>query len=312
MGTKILSLVICTGMLSALFAASENEAANEKQIRRYVEGFVNNGNAAVADEVLSPNFVRYGPSSVLIRGPEEMKSWLGRHRVMVPDFHVEIQQIDTRGDSAWVVGRYSGTYSVNGDSAAGKRRVEGAATSFFRFADGKIVEHHLGLDLMNVFRQRGDEPQPFPSEQNRRLVNRITTEMFNKGNLNVADELYADGHTFHGPRSAADDPRGPEGAKRRIGRLRAAFSDLEMCTDVIIGEGPYVAARGTLRGTHTGTFLGVPPTHRKIVVNGLNFHRIENGKIAETWVEWDAGELMRQLGANQRPVASRADQAGNP
>ena len=49
----------------------------------------------------------------------------------------------------------------------------------------------------------------------------------------------------------------------------------------MIGEGDIVAFRFTLRGTHTGTFAGIPPTGKVIILTGMDFVRIVNGRIAE-------------------------------
>jgi hypothetical protein len=42
--------------------------------------------------------------------------------------------------------------------------------------------------------------------------------------------------------------------------------------------------------------MGIPPTGRPIVVNGMEFHRIAGGKVAETWICDDIPSIMQQLG----------------
>jgi len=78
----------------------------------------------------------------------------------------------------------------------------------------------------------------------------------------------------------------------------AAMPDYNVSIDDLIAEGDRVAARFTMRGTHTGAdFLGLPASGRKINVTGISIFRIADGKIAEHWANEDALGLLQQLGA---------------
>jgi predicted ester cyclase len=48
-----------------------------------------------------------------------------------------------------------------------------------------------------------------------------------------------------------------------------------------IAEGEWVATRITARGTHSGTWLGMTPTGRRVVITGVNIDRVVNGRIVE-------------------------------
>ena len=58
-----------------------------------------------------------------------------------------------------------------------------------------------------------------------------------------------------------------------------------------------VAARFTMRGTHRGTFFGVPPTGKKIVVQAMNFYRLSGGQLVEERGQPDMLGLLQQIGA---------------
>ena len=58
-----------------------------------------------------------------------------------------------------------------------------------------------------------------------------------------------------------------------------------------------MAVRQTWRGTHTGNFLGIPPTGKQVVFTSTEFYRVAGGKLAEEWVELDMLGLLQQLGA---------------
>jgi predicted ester cyclase len=64
-----------------------------------------------------------------------------------------------------------------------------------------------------------------------------------------------------------------------------------------VAEGDKVAARFTMRGTHQGTFFGVPPTGKKITVQAMNMYRLSNGKFVEEHGQPDMLGLLQQIGA---------------
>ena len=54
---------------------------------------------------------------------------------------------------------------------------------------------------------------------------------------------------------------------------------------------------GSMSGTHKGEFYGVAPTGKKVTMEGVTIHQIEDGKILDSTINWDTLGLMRQLGA---------------
>ena len=83
--------------------------------------------------------------------------------------------------------------------------------------------------------------------------------------------------------------------REHIRQAEAAFPSYELIAEQTIAEGDTVAVRGTMKGTHTGEFAGLPPTGRKIAVDVMLFYRVADGRIAEHWMQWDMGAVMRQL-----------------
>jgi steroid delta-isomerase-like uncharacterized protein len=65
----------------------------------------------------------------------------------------------------------------------------------------------------------------------------------------------------------------------------------------MIVEEDKLAARFTMRGTHHGTFLGVPATGKRIAVQAINFYRLSGSKIAEERGQPDLLGLLQQIGA---------------
>jgi steroid delta-isomerase-like uncharacterized protein len=132
------------------------------------------------------------------------------------------------------------------------------------------------------------------SEHNKAIVRRLFAELWNTGNLSVADEIFTPNYTHHDP-STPDFGRGPESEKKRATLYRTAFPDIHLTIEDVIAEGETVMTRWSCRGTHKGELNGFAPTGKQITVSGVTVARISNGKIAEGYVNWDAQGLMRQL-----------------
>jgi steroid delta-isomerase-like uncharacterized protein len=133
-------------------------------------------------------------------------------------------------------------------------------------------------------------------EANKELVRRFYEEVWNLGNLDVADEVFAPEYLRHDSRSSAPEP-GPAGQKRIAADFRAAFPDLSFEVDLILGEGELVAGRWTASGTHLGSWAGIGATGRRMRFSGLNVFRFSDGKVVEAWNHRDDLGLMEQLGA---------------
>jgi len=133
------------------------------------------------------------------------------------------------------------------------------------------------------------------SESNKAVVRRLFEEVWNKGQLQVADELFGPSYTHHDA-STPDVGRGPESEKKRATLYRNAFKDFRLTLEELFAEGETVIARRSCRGTHKGELNGIAPTGKQIAINGISIARFAGGKMVEGWVNWDALGLMQQLG----------------
>ncbi len=76
----------------------------------------------------------------------------------------------------------------------------------------------------------------------------------------------------------------------------SAFPDLRVKNEDVIVEEDKVAVRWTARGTHNGQLMNIPPTGKQVTLKGIDILRIDNGRIAERWGEFDALGMLSQLG----------------
>jgi steroid delta-isomerase-like uncharacterized protein len=133
------------------------------------------------------------------------------------------------------------------------------------------------------------------SESNKNVVRRLFEEVWNKGNLQVTDELFAPNYAHHDA-STPDAGRGADSEKKRATVYRTAFPDMRLTIEDLIAEGETVMARWSCRGTHKGDLSGIAPTGKQFNITGVSIARFTNGKMSEGWVNWDALALMQQLG----------------
>jgi predicted ester cyclase len=133
------------------------------------------------------------------------------------------------------------------------------------------------------------------SEEIKALVRRQEEELFGRGNLELADEIYAPDYVGHDP-SNPEDVRGLQAAKQAAAEYRRAFPDLQVTVEDLMAEGDRVAARLRVRGTHLGELNGIAPTGRRVDFTGIVISRVEGERIAEDWANFDDLGMMRQLG----------------
>jgi steroid delta-isomerase-like uncharacterized protein len=140
------------------------------------------------------------------------------------------------------------------------------------------------------------------SPDNMDASRRVLEEAFNQGNLEVIDEVCSDDFVDHDPLMGDADS---EAVKQRIGAYREAFPDIEIRVDEIFAAGDRVVIRWTGTGTFEHPLMGQQPTgERGEPIQGIGIDRFEDGKIAESWGQFDTLQLMRNIGAV--PAASAA------
>ena len=129
------------------------------------------------------------------------------------------------------------------------------------------------------------------------IVRRLYEEAWNKRKTELMDSLVSPSHALHGPSPTISGSLiGPEAYKRQVLLFTAGFPDLRFTIEDVIAENEKVVSYWTISGTHMGEFLGIPPTNKKISVDGITIHYIMNGKIMDSYVSWDMWGMMQQLG----------------
>ena len=136
------------------------------------------------------------------------------------------------------------------------------------------------------------------------LLRRVFEEIWNKRNLNAIDELIAPNNVHHDPGLKEKMVSGIAAYKQFASLRLNAIPDLHFTMEETIAEGETASARWTATGTHEGDLPEIPRTGRHFSVTGMSVAHGHNGKIVESWSNWDTLGMLQQLGAIATPTQS--------
>jgi len=134
---------------------------------------------------------------------------------------------------------------------------------------------------------------------NKTVIRSFVEEVINQGRFERANDLVVEDFIELDP--LPGQQQGREGLKDVIGAMRAAFPDIYWVLEEMIAEGDKVVSRFTWTGTHRGSFLGIPPTGRRVSVKGVVIDRLEAGRMADSRILMDTMSMMQQLGVIPAP-----------
>jgi steroid delta-isomerase-like uncharacterized protein len=131
---------------------------NKKLVRRIVEEMFNAGKLEVAPEIFGPDFIDRGHEQVADKkdGPEGFAQFVKGIRSALPDLHATIQRMVAEDDyvAMWNTGTATQSGNLFGIPATGKK-INFKDFHFFRFADGKVVEHWNQVGIFEIMQQLG-------------------------------------------------------------------------------------------------------------------------------------------------------------
>lgn len=136
------------------------------------------------------------------------------------------------------------------------------------------------------------------TEENKRIVRRFPEEVSTYGDIDVIEELCTEDVIDHTP---LGEIQGRDELEEQAKYVLSAFGDFSATVEDIIAEGDTVAMRVTQRGTHEDEIMGIEPTGKRFEFQNVMFARLEDGKVAERWVQPDQLSFMQQLGVIEPP-----------
>ncbi len=134
-------------------------------------------------------------------------------------------------------------------------------------------------------------------EENKAVVRRIFAALDDQ-DLDAVGDLLASDYLLH----FDGNPEMDRGAGiGYFGAFLAAFPDISHQVQDQLADGDRVATRIVVRGTHQNEMMGIPATGKEVTIKAINIFRIDQGKIAEHWVNSDSLGMLVQLGVVPPP-----------
>lgn len=140
-------------------------------------------------------------------------------------------------------------------------------------------------------------PTQTSTEENKAHIRRVIEDLYSRGDLSAAEELYDTNYIRHDP-ATPDVGTGLSAIKQVVNTYRTAFPDLNLTVEDMVAEGDKVLGRWSARGTHQGDLQGIAPTGKRFEIAGLTLMHIVDGRIVEEWTHWDVLGMLQQLGVN--------------
>ncbi|MBA3814123.1 MAG: ester cyclase [Alphaproteobacteria bacterium] len=160
----------------------------------------------------------------------------------------------------------------------------------------------LGINAVEASGSSDTNPQNLEgiykmTENNKVTLREFMEEVWNKGNLEIADKFVSFPYVIHHDPGDQWDGQSLdlETFKKRVLYSRETFPDLHFAVQEIVGEGDKVAISWYLEGTHKGDIPGLPATKKKVKVPGLTIYSFSKGKITGHWQVIDRLGFMQQV-----------------
>jgi steroid delta-isomerase-like uncharacterized protein len=227
--------------------------------------------------------------------------------VGIPDLALETHSIRSSDGSAVLEWTMTGTHTGDWENApATGRSFSVRGVSVLELDDGAIRHQRDYWDGFRFSSQLGLLPGEDGGREaaNEALIRQVIEEGVNAHDVDAFRRALAPGYVRHSQATTAmPEIRGIDAMLEFLQATFTAFPDWHEEIVLMVAEGDKVAyvTRGT--ATHTGPMDDVPATGNRVEVMNYIFQRIEDGKIAETWVGWDNLAVLRQLGLMPDPGA---------
>ena len=151
-----------------------------------------------------------------------------------------------------------------------------------------------------------EAPEGITEEEAKVLVEK-DCEIWNEGNLAIADEIIAPDYVEH-TADNSEDIVGIDAFKEMITNLRTNYPDFSVTVEELIVKNDNIVWRWIFTGTKTGTTSDIPPTGKKVRVEGVGILRVVNGKIVERLIYFDDATMLRQLGYTITPPSTEGEE----
>jgi hypothetical protein len=134
-------------------------------------------------------------------------------------------------------------------------------------------------------------------EHNAALVRCAVEEIWNRGELNMADMLFAADYVNHAG-LIPNLVHGPEAIKISVALYRTAFPELQITIDALIAKRDAVLLRWTACGSPSPASSAAHAPQGTL--SGMIMSRCAGGQIVESWTQWNRAGVLERFGLRPR------------
>ena len=142
----------------------------------------------------------------------------------------------------------------------------------------------------NSGKTEGDSAQK--REEIRQIAKDFFEEIWNQGDESAIDKFISENTVGNDPQFGT----GRESFRTKWREWQLAFPDIHFRIDDVIVEGNQVVTKWHLTGTQTGPLEGLPPSNKKVSVDGVSIDQVEGGQVVSGFDAWDSLNFRKQLG----------------
>ncbi|WGV23158.1 ester cyclase [Halotia branconii] len=136
------------------------------------------------------------------------------------------------------------------------------------------------------------------SANNCKEISRRAIRMWDSNNSDSPKDIFTKNYVNHQEPDVEGgvSDKNLEEWKKMISNYHKSFSNSKALVLMQIAEGDLVSTRWEFTAIHTGEYIGLAPTGKEVTWTGIEIDRFEDGKIVESWVDWDKYRLFEGLG----------------
>jgi len=278
--------------LAVLAGPAQGAKAPEIAVISKLESALNSGDVAAAITLLAPDATARDPWGRIYSNREQIQGWFS-------DLVKGKYRADSGNRQVMDGGRVIWTSSVADDGLRSLKVAPVDATGEAVVRDEKIASFAIRFSASAHLKVTAAM-----DAANREIVRAALDAIYNARQAGAVTAFLDSAFMDHDPVPGQKGDR--EGFQAGVKEMLSAFPDLKVVPDDLLVDADKVTARLTVRGSHAGTFQGVPASGKPFAAQEIQVFRVKDGKIVERWDPENQSMILAQLGVRTAPAAVAA------
>lgn len=265
---------------------------NRRLVQRFMEDIWSRGDEQAINECLTSDFT-FVLSFTTVTGIPDFRAMVERNRAAFRNLNYRVDDTVAEETKAAVFWTMTSTHVGTWREVEGTNRdVSIRGMTVFYIRDGRIYEAYVENDVLGLMTQIGGVVMTPPLRRNKALMSRYVDIVLNGRDVNRFGEVMAPDFVAH---RGDELLQGIDTERRVMEGLWGAFSDIRFNIELMMAEDDRVTIQYTAPATHSGEFLGIAPTGRRITWHGTIIYRIRDNLVTEAISAWNYYEIVQQL-----------------